>query len=135
IAVFLSERGIDDSEPLQSRQNELQDRRGRLDAALADVEQEMEAQTAFGATLRQRHGTVAQRASLLATRRRDRETLLTRLMALRGQYADDMRKFVFAEEVSVLFDPLRVRTCPACMQALTTTLSQADGACGLCGQQ
>jgi hypothetical protein len=135
IAAFLSERGIQEGEPVQPRQRQLVDRLERIDVALGEVEQKMEAQTVFGTALRQRHAAVALRAVRLATRRRDRETLLTRLMALRGQYADDMRKFVFAEEVSVLFDPLRVRACPACFQTISSALTQIDRACGLCGQQ
>jgi hypothetical protein len=61
--------------------------------------------------------------------------LLRRLLPLRGQYAEDERKLVFFQEADQLFDPLRVRVCPACMQELPTQVEiEAGGTCSLCDQ-
>lgn len=74
------------------------------------------------------------RSQKAAIRVKNRESLLERLSALRGQYADDKKKLVFLSEAERLFDPLQVVVCPACLGRLkvaphvTTT-----GHCSLCG--
>lgn len=65
---------------------------------------------------------------------RDRRSLIERLDALRGQYADDKRKLTFLLDAERLFDPLRVVTCPACMNALPHPPSVEDDTCSLCHQ-
>lgn len=64
---------------------------------------------------------------------RDRRSLIARLDALRGQYADDQRKLNFLLEAERLFDPLRVVTCPACFSGLDPSPTVEDGLCSLCG--
>jgi hypothetical protein len=64
---------------------------------------------------------------------RDRRSLLDRLAALRGQYADDKRKLNFLKDAERLFDPLQVVVCPACLNALDESPSLDHGHCSLCG--
>lgn len=74
----------------------------------------------------------AQRSAQQArVRVRDRESLLARLDALRGQYADNQRKLAFLVDAEVLFDPLQVSVCPACFNSIGP-LTMHDGICGLC---
>jgi hypothetical protein len=68
-----------------------------------------------------------------AVRVRDRESLIERLAALRGQYADDKRKLSFLKDAERLFDPLQVTVCPACLSALKELPSVTGGHCSLCG--
>lgn len=63
---------------------------------------------------------------------RDRESLLSRLDALRAQYADDQRKLNFLLDAERLFDPLHVTTCPICFNRLDPEPSVEDGTCSLC---
>lgn len=67
-------------------------------------------------------------------RTRDRRSLIDRLDALRGQYADDKRKLNFLLDAERLFDPLRVVTCPACLNVLEHPPVVEDGTCTLCHQ-
>jgi hypothetical protein len=74
--------------------------------------------------------TQAQNAAL---RVRNRESLMERLAALRGQYADDKKKLTFLKEAERLFNPLQVTVCPACLSTLDRAPSALDGRCSLCG--
>jgi hypothetical protein len=75
------------------------------------------------------------RARDAAVRVRNRESLMERLGALRGQYADDKKKLTFLKEAERLFNPLHVSACPACLSALEAPPSADGGVCSLCGQQ
>ena len=48
-------------------------------------------------------------ARAAALRVRNRESLMDRLSALRGQYADVKKKLTFLKEAERLFNPLQVR--------------------------
>ena len=74
-------------------------------------------------------------AGAAALRVRNRESLIDRLAALRGQYADDKKKLTFLKEAERLFNPLQVVTCPACLSALETAPSVIAGSCSLCGHE
>jgi hypothetical protein len=109
----------------------LLDARIRLDALSA----QMQAATTYAADARAEYGKLRRESGEAAARVRDRETLLRRLLPLRGQYAEDERKLVFFQEADRLFDPLRVRVCPACMQGLPHPVEiEAGGTCSLCHQ-
>lgn len=71
-------------------------------------------------------------ASTARVRIRDRRSLIDRLDALRGQYADDKRKLNFLLDAERLFDPLQVVTCPACFNNLEQAPTVIDGTCSLC---
>jgi len=73
-----------------------------------------------------------QQAKDARVRVRDRRSLIARLDALRGQYADDKRKLNFLLDAERLFDPLHVVVCPACLSQLETPPKLEDGECSLC---
>ncbi len=74
-------------------------------------------------------------ARAAAVRVRNRESLMDRLAALRGQYADDKKKLTFLKEAERLFNPLQVRVCPACLSSLDSQPAVISGACSLCGHE
>jgi hypothetical protein len=95
----------------------------------------MRAATDYAAEARAAYAGLRRASGEAAARVRDRETLLRRLLPLRGQYAEDERKLIFFQEAEQLFDPLRVRVCPACMQDLARPIEvEAGGDCSLCHQ-
>ena len=133
--TFLRENAVPGSLELDARVAELEmqliEARTRLDA----LSGQMRAATAYAAQARAAYGALHQASGEAAARLRDRETLLRRLLPLRGQYAEDERKLIFFQEAEQLFDPLRVRVCPACMQDLPFPVeAQAGGDCSLCHQ-
>lgn len=133
--TFLRENQVPGRLELDARAAELKtqltDARTRLD----DLTGRMRAATAYAEEVRAAYGALRQASGEAAARVRDRETLLRRLLPLRGQYAEDERKLIFFQETEHLFDPLRVRVCPACTQDLPSpTEVEAGGKCSLCHQ-
>jgi len=88
--------------------------------------------TDFAADVRQRHADAAAVSRRRASLVRDRDTLLRRLVPLRAQYAEDVRKLTLLAEAHELFDPLRVTVCPACLTHLVNVPEVENGHCGLC---
>lgn len=133
--TFLAENDVPGrmelSASIDTFDRQLQDRSARLDS----LSQEMQAATTYAADARARYSELHRMSALAAARVRDRETLMRRLLPLRGQYAEDERKLVFFQEANQIFDPLRVRVCPACMQQLPAPVEvHAGGTCSLCQQ-
>jgi len=103
--------------------------------AVADLDNQIRAASTFAADLRTRHRDAARRARQAAALLRDRETQLRRLIPLRAQYAEDIAKLTMLAEARMLFDPLRVKVCPACLTALRDAPHISDGHCTLCSSE
>lgn len=106
---------------------------------LADITRQLEAidaqaraATDFATQLRARHRSAAETAQSAAAFLRDQETQLARMLPLRAQYADDLLKLGMLAQAKHLFDPLRVRTCPACLHPLQVPPHTDGGHCSLC---
>lgn len=89
---------------------------------------------AFDHRLREALSDAQVAAQAARVRVRHRESLVDRLNALRGQYADDKKKLTFLKDAERLFDPLHVTTCPACLSTLASAPAVIGGECTLCGQ-
>lgn len=131
---------VDEQQPASRTQLELQlqvarDELAATDAALAQLDQRARSATDFAVDVRQRHAEAAARARRSSALVRDRDTLLRRLVPLRAQYAEDVRKLTLLAEAHVLFDPLRVSVCPACFSHLAATPESENGHCSLCHSQ
>lgn len=133
--TFLRENDVQGRLELDARATELETRLVDARTRLDDLSGRMRAATAYAAEARARYAELRQASGESAAGVRDRETLLRRLLPLRGQYAEDERKLIFFQEAEQLFDPLRVRVCPACMQDLPNPIEvEAGGTCSLCRQ-
>jgi len=99
---------------------------------IEEIDQRARASTAFAEELRAAHRVAAQQAHSTAAALRDRETQLARMLPLRAQYADDLLKLGMLAQARQLFDPLRVRSCPACLNPLPAPPQVLGGQCGLC---
>jgi len=133
--IFLRENAVPGRLELDAQAAELETRLTDARTRLDDLTSRMRAATAYAAEARATYATLRQASGEAAARVRDRETLLRRLLPLRGQYAEDERKLIFFQEAKQLFDPLRVRVCPACMQELRSPVEvEAGGDCSLCHQ-
>lgn len=133
--TFLRENDVPGRLELDARAAELETQLVEARTRLDELSSRMRAATAYASEARATYGAVRQASGEAAARVRDRETLLRRLLPLRGQYAEDERKLIFFQEAEQLFDPLRVRVCPACMQDLASPVEvQAGGDCSLCHQ-
>jgi hypothetical protein len=133
--TFLREDDVPGRLQLDAQTAELEARLTDARTRLDELTTRMRAATAYAAEARATYAALRRASGEAAARVRDRETLLRRLLPLRGQYAEDERKLIFFQEAKQLFDPLRVRVCPACMQELTVPVEvEAGGDCSLCNQ-
>jgi hypothetical protein len=133
--TFLRENDVPGRLALDSRGAELTERLREARTGLDELSSRMRAATEYAAEARAQYSELRRASGEAAARVRDRETLLRRLLPLRGQYADDERKLIFFQEAEQLFDPLRVRVCPACMQDLAGDAElEPGGTCSLCRQ-
>ncbi|MFD9664316.1 hypothetical protein ACFWAY_22260 [Rhodococcus sp. NPDC059968] len=107
----------------------------QLTDELASLDEQQRSSERASARLRRELNLAQSRAKEMRVRVRDRRSLVARLDALRGQYADDQRKLNFLLDAERLFDPLQVVTCPACLGTLAETPTVQQGQCTLCDQQ
>jgi hypothetical protein len=135
LETFLAENDVPGQLELDAVADDLKKKLVDARAQLDTLSVRMQAATTWAADTRAEYATLHRQTGEAAARLRDRETLLRRLLPLRGQYSEDERKLVFFEEANRLFDPLRVRVCPACMNALPNPVTiEAGGNCSLCHQ-
>lgn len=114
-----------DHQRAQTEVSSLKEQLNRLDGEQVAAESTL---TAMRRSLEDAKGA----ARAAAVRVRDRQSLMERLAALRGQYADDKKKLTFLKEAERLFNPLQVSVCPACLSTLGSSPEVIDGKCSLC---
>jgi hypothetical protein len=117
---------------LEASRDRAGDELSAVEGALTVLDQRVRAATSFADDLRRRHREAASEARRVAASLRDRETQLRRMVPLRAQYAEDVAKLTMLAEAHQLFDPLRVRVCPACLSFLEAQMRIEDGSCSLC---
>ncbi|MGC7102795.1 hypothetical protein ACPZ19_49705 [Amycolatopsis lurida] len=99
------------------------------------LDSQIRATSTFAADLRARHRDASRQAQQAVALLRDRETQLRRLVPLRAQYAADITKLTMLAEARMLFDPLQVKVCPACLTTLRGAPHIADDHCTLCNSE
>jgi hypothetical protein len=131
---FLDEQEIAGPLELSQQEQALRGEEAKARSSLQMVENNMQAATEFAGEQRARYAAAHAAAGEAAASVRYQETLMTRLLPLRGQYAEDERKLQFYAEAKTLFDPLQVTICPSCQQPLATPVGIQEGVCTLCQQ-
>lgn len=129
---FLEEQRVRPRNELELERVRLSGRRRSLRESLREAERQMATATQDAEAARGRFAERRAETSKLRAQLMDRKSLVTRLLPLRGQYAEDQRKLVFFEEARRVFDPLSVVTCPACLSTLRRAPEIVDGTCSLC---
>jgi hypothetical protein len=130
--LFLLEQETPDRATLVEERATVQQRQRDSAARLRALDADIAAETSSAAAVRESYSTAQRRVRHAASKLRDRDSLLQRLLPLRGQYVEDERKLVFFAEARVLFDPLAVKTCPSCLNELVEPPSVENGRCTLC---
>jgi hypothetical protein len=129
---FVDEQQLGDRADLEAVHQRAKATLVEAERDLAALDEQARAATGFAAGLRERHHSSAVTAQRSTAVLRDRETQLQRMTTLRAQYADDVAKLTMLAEAQLLFDPLRVRTCPACLSTLAWSPAVNDGRCSMC---
>lgn len=135
IESFMSEQKVPDKETIDARLAELAEQGDAVRSTLDEIEEQMDAEAAFGDRQRSAYNAAARRAARASNDMRDANTQLDRLVALGAQYEQDVKKLVFAKEASNLFDPYSLRVCPWCLQPVDAMAeAPTDGTCLACHQ-
>lgn len=92
--------------------------------------QRAESEVAQGVRLKQQEVETSLRR--LKAQQRQAESLLARLVPLRGQYAQEIKKVRFLQEAHRILDPYEIAVCPACGSDLKK-MEQGSEDCALCG--
>jgi hypothetical protein len=132
---FLDEQELGTRLQVELARDEAEAAATAAERALSGLDNQVRAASTFAADLRARHRDAARRAQQAAVLLRDRETQLHRLIPLRAQYAEDITKLTMLAEARMLFDPLLVKVCPACLTALREAPHISDGHCTLCDSE
>jgi hypothetical protein len=132
---FLDEQELGTRVQAELNRSEAESATAEAERALADLDNQIRAASTFASDLRTRHREAARHAQQAAALLRDRETQLRRFIPLRAQYADDITKLTMLAEARRLFDPLRVKVCPACLTTLRDAPHVSGGHCTLCDSQ
>ena len=120
---------------LETERDSAGDESARAAREIARIDGQVVEQETGLTELRERLAAAQEATRNAGIRVRNRESLLERLAALRGQYADDKRKLNFLKEAEHLFDPLQVQYCPACLCRLSAEPEILSGSCTLCGHE
>jgi hypothetical protein len=129
---FVDEQHLGDRTELEAVHQRAKATLVEAERVLTTLDEQARAATWFAADLRERHHSTALAAQRSAAVLRDRETQLQRMTTLRAQYADDVAKLIMLAEAHLLFDPLAVRNCPACLSTLAWPPAVNDGRCSMC---
>jgi len=132
---FLDEQDLGTRIHLELARQQAESALAWVDGALVNLDRDIRAASNFAVELREKHRWAAQQARTLAGLLRDRETQIRRLIPLRAQYADDIGKLTMLSEARQLFDPLRVKVCPACLTSIPQAGHIEDGHCSLCSSE
>jgi hypothetical protein len=130
---FLEEQEVAGPIELAEREETRRREAASLRAELAEVGSDMERASAHAARQRDEFASAHEAAGKAAATVRYQETLISRLLPLRAQYAEDERKLHFFSEANALIDPLQLTHCPSCQQPLDHPAEIVDGNCTLCG--
>jgi len=130
--AFLQERNISDESVLIDERQKLNDSLDEYKNKLLNISQTLRGETDISNTLNNRRETLTRSLQRIKTNLRDRETLLSRLLPLRGQYAEEIRKLNFLKESKRIFDPLGIVRCPVCFAQLSKNNEDNNDLCFLC---
>jgi hypothetical protein len=132
---FIDEQELGTRIQIELIRDEAERASAEVNRDLAELDKAVRAASTFANDLRTRHRDASRRAQRAAALLRDRETQLRRFIPLRAQYADDIAKLTLLTEARMLFDPLQIKVCPACLSSLRQTPRIADGQCTLCASE
>ena len=130
INFFLKERKIPSKEEINKTLIQLNSRQSELKKTLADISSTLRGKSSIADHLRSQLEIIDDDRIRLQTIKRSFETLLKRLLPLRGQYSEDIKKLQFLQNAKKIFDPLNLVRCPICLAKIEYSESNPHCICG-----
>ena len=131
LSDFLVERSVPSRQELENVLTALSASENQLEKRLSGLTHTLKGQSDVAEELRTELSQIENEIKRLAVAKRDRDKLLKRLLPLRGQYSEDVKKLQFLQETKIIFDPLGIVRCPCCLQMLQK--EEVQFKCALCG--
>ena len=128
---FLNERRVPSRDNLEERLQSLSRSESELADRLRTITETLMGESDVAQQLREQLSKVDNEIRQLLVVKRDREKLLKRLLPLRGQYSEDIKKLQFLQEAKTIFDPLGLIRC---LYYLELIEKKEAGYCNLCGR-
>ncbi|MCX7748569.1 MAG: hypothetical protein N2645_17025 [Clostridia bacterium] len=136
LLTFLQERNIPDKSDLHDTRKTIEKSLIDYKTKLDTISQTLRGESSASTIQRLKLEEAINNLTKLKTSLRDRETLLKRLLPLRGQYAEEIKKLVFLEKSKRVFNPLGITRCPVCFENLNSdSNNDTDSCCFLCHTQ
>lgn len=133
LTEFLVSSNISPKEEISIKIKSLQDSEIQLKSNLNEITKTLKSGSDTVQELRQELTNIRGEITQLQVIKRDRDTLLKRLLPLRGQYSEEIKKFQFLQESKNILDPLGIVRCPYCLEDIID--NEVIYNCCLCGKK
>lgn len=133
LTEFFVSSNIPPKKEMSIRIKNLQDSEIQLKSDLNEITKTLKSGSDTLQELRQELTNIRDEITYLRVKKRDRDTLLKRLLPLRGQYSEEIKKFQFLQESKKILDPLGIVRCPYCLEEIID--SEVINNCCLCGKE
>lgn len=133
ITNFLKERKVKKREDLEEIIEKFSKEEQRLESELNEISKILGGSSSETINLRKRLDELNKKLQQIVFQKRNKELLLKRLLLLRGQYSEDIKKMEFLQESRVIFNPLNLVKCPICLSKLDLDPKNLGENCSLCG--
>jgi hypothetical protein len=130
VTSFLHEQKIPSLQDLNSQLLSLSNQEEKLKKQLQHINTTLKGESEIAQELRTNLFHSEQKTKKMSVVLRDRETLLKRLLPLRGQYSEEIKKLYFLQEAKTIFNPLGIVRCPYCFEVISD--SNDETCCNLC---
>jgi hypothetical protein len=130
INFFLKERKIPSKEEINNTLLQLNSRESELKEELTEISSTLKGKSSIADHLRSDLEKNDDERRRLQTQKRNHETLLKRLLPLRGQYSEDIKKLQFLQDAKKIFDPLNLVRCSICLGKFEYSESNPRCICG-----
>jgi len=130
IDFFLKERKIPSKDTINLTLTKLDERQTQLKEKLSALSSTLKGKSGVADHLRVQLDLIEQDVRRLQTIKRSLDTLLKRLLPLRGQYSEDIKKLYFLQDAKIIFNPLNITRCPICLENLEESKDKSKCICG-----
>lgn len=130
IDFFLKERKIPSKDTINLTLTKLDERQTQLKEKLSSLSSTLKGKSGVADHLRVQLDLIEQDVRRLQTIKRSLDTLLKRLLPLRGQYSEDIKKLYFLQDAKIIFNPLNITRCPICLENLEESKDKSKCICG-----
>lgn len=130
LTSFLDEQKVPSFDELMALSATLSNQEKDLKRQLNILTSTLKGESDTAQNIRSSISSEEEKLKRLLVSKRDRDTLLKRLLPLRGQYSEEIKKLHFLAEAKAIFNPLAIVRCPYCLEVISEVSDEHH--CSLC---